>query len=103
MKRTPLLRKERIKAVSKKTAKIRRDAKPARDAYLSAHPRCEFGIENVCTGTSEDVHERLRRSQGGDIAEPTVIAAICRACHTWVHDHPNASYAAGWLRRRWSA
>jgi 5-methylcytosine-specific restriction endonuclease McrA len=45
-----------------------------------------------------DPHHVLRRSQGG-LDTLDNLVTLCRACHSWVHEHPAASIERGLLRR----
>lgn len=72
---------------------------------LADRPYCEAGrlIEDDkhrCDIHSSEMHEPLRRSQGGSIVDVNNSVAICRPCHRWVHDHPALSYDLGLLVRR---
>lgn len=49
---------------------------------------------------AQDPHEPKMRSAGGSITDPDNIVGLCRACHSWVHLHPAAAYALGWLIQR---
>ena len=61
---------------------------------------CEAGVPLVCGGSGEHFHHRKRRSQGG--ADDAVnLLHVCHACHGWIHEHPDASYAARLLVRSW--
>lgn len=61
---------------------------------LAERPRCELRVR--CNGArSVDVHERLKRSRGGNILDPVQahMVTTCRACHDWTEnpgrDEPN--------------
>jgi hypothetical protein len=61
--------------------------------------RCE--IEGPgCTGLGEHVHHRKMRSQGGDNSLACLVHA-CNHCHKRIHEHPEESYANGWLLHFW--
>ena len=45
-----------------------------------------------------DPHHVLRRSQGGQDT-PDNLISLCRAHHSFVHDHPQQSYDLGLLKR----
>lgn len=62
---------------------------------LAERPWCEAGLPRVCTGAAVDVHEKLARSAGGSILDETNCLCLCRACHTWVGDHPREALALG--------
>lgn len=56
---------------------------------LTARPVCE--VRAVCRGArAVDVHERLKRSRGGDILDPRQahMVTACRACHEWTEREP---------------
>ncbi len=61
---------------------------------------CEALIYGVCAGRAAHRHHRLRRSQGGG-DEPANTLDVCGRCHDWIHAHPQAAYARGWLRHSW--
>ncbi len=58
--------------------------------------RCEIGISRECTGKFEHSHHRKMRSQGGTDRVENILA-VDPFCHTWIHAHPEVSYALGWL------
>lgn len=107
MKRTPLVRKTpiaRVKPLPKRSTKAVQMA-PKRSKhvreYLELHPECEARIEGICGFWSWDVHERLRRSQGGDILDGSDQLAVCRPCHNWIGEHPAEAKRRGFARSRW--
>lgn len=61
-----------------------------------AQGRCEARVSDDCTGRAEHAHHRLMRSQGGS-DDPSNLAALCGACHAFVHLNPAWSYEYGWL------
>lgn len=97
MKRVPLNRRAPLRPRSPKMAKAYAKAGGRRDLVarlLAERPRCEARV--LCRGArSVDVHERLSRARGGDILDPVQahMVTICRACHTWVTDHPREAEA----------
>jgi hypothetical protein len=45
-------------------------------------------------------HERLARSQGGDILRPDCV--LCNDCNGWCEDHPRVAAWSGWkLSTKW--
>ena len=74
---------------------------------LAERPRCEtylFGIYPYfkdCTEKAVDCHERLSRARGGSILDESNIITCCRACHTWITDHPAEATKLGLLKSRW--
>jgi hypothetical protein len=52
----------------------------------------------VCDGLAVDLHEPLTRARGGSFLDVGNTVAVCRSCHTWIHDNPEAAKAVGLLR-----
>lgn len=84
------------------TKPIRRQAAPDADywrrlralLYDRARGRCEGQVTDDCRRRDGDLnvsgmeaHHRKLRSQGGGHGVVN-LAALCPACHRWVHDHP---------------
>ena len=44
-----------------------------------------------CNGLAVELHEPLTRARGGSILDPANTIAICRSCHMWIHDNPEAA------------
>jgi len=51
---------------------------------------------------SQDVHEILPRSAGGDILNAEGCLVLCRGCHMYIHAHPERARALGLLRSRYA-
>ena len=101
LKRSPLSRRSRLRP---RSAKARR-TDPARARCKAAVRErsggmCEAYASPGCAGRGCDVHEKLPRAQGGSVTDPDNCLFVCRACHAWIHAHPAASYAFGFLERR---
>ena len=64
--------------------------------YDERGPLCQARTE-VCTAVAADGHEILTRARGGIIVDPDNIILVCRACHEWIHGHPEAATRAGLL------
>lgn len=67
-------------------------------AYARCHKRLGCGARCApgCTDRNDHAHHRLMRSQGGPTTDVNLLN-VCRPCHTWIHDHPQESYALGLL------
>lgn len=53
---------------------------------------------------SQDIHELVRRSQGGSILDIENLLAICRPCHRRINENPNLAirlglHIPGWAMR----
>lgn len=58
-------------------------------AMLTEFPRCQ--VRAVCSGDrAVDVHERLKRSRGGNFLDAVQSHAVttCRPCHEWTEQFP---------------
>ena len=67
---------------------------------LTKVTRCE-ARSGVCTGQPVDVHERLTRARGGSILDEANCMAVCRACHSYIHDNPKWATEQGFLISRY--
>lgn len=58
----------------------------------------------TCAGEdeSEDVHEILARSAGGDILDEQNVLAVCRCCHDWIGRNPKEALSLGLRRSRYA-
>jgi 5-methylcytosine-specific restriction endonuclease McrA len=50
---------------------------------------------------SVDVHELVRRSQGGSILDESNLMCICRPCHTRIGNNPQLAFDLGLARHSW--
>lgn len=50
---------------------------------------------------SRDVHEIVRRSQGGSILEEKNVLAVCRPCHTRIGNKPKLAFDLGLAKHAW--
>ena len=50
---------------------------------------------------SQDVHELIRRSQGGSILDEKNLLCVCRPCHTRIGNHPQLAFDLGLARHSW--
>ena len=91
MRRTPLKRR------SLKRDRFQRELDAITPALMErAEYRCEVGIMD-CSGAFHR-HHKLMRSHGGT-NELSNLVWCCDRCHSFVHRHPEWSYARGWLIR----
>ena len=44
---------------------------------------------------SVDIHELVRRSQGGSILEESNLMAVCRGCHRRIGNYPQLAFDLG--------
>jgi 5-methylcytosine-specific restriction endonuclease McrA len=50
---------------------------------------------------STDVHEIIRRSQGGSILDGDNVLAVCRPCHTRIGNYPQLAFDLGLAKHGW--
>lgn len=50
---------------------------------------------------SQDIHEIKSRARGGSITDMENLVALCRNCHSWVTQNPEAAHEQGWLLHSW--
>lgn len=50
---------------------------------------------------SQDIHELVRRSQGGSILDETNLLAVCRKCHDRIGKYPQLAFDLGLSKHHW--
>ncbi len=80
-----------IKKVSTKRGEQNIDYKIVRDEYLYQHHVCER-----CFKKATEVHHKSGR-WGRLLTKKEFFMAVCRPCHTYIHEHPIESRERGWL------
>lgn len=81
---------------SKKTEAKYKERRALVERLLKARPRCQAcaplaafqGRPVYLQRESQDIHEIVRRSQGGSILDENNLLAVCRTCHTWITENP---------------
>lgn len=92
MKRTALLRRTRLRPVSKKRAKEGRTYSELRKEFLAANAWCLV----VAGKRTTEIHHTAGRS-GANYLDVSTWMAVSREGHVWIHAHPKESRARGWL------
>lgn len=82
-----------IKHISDKQSKLLKEYRIVRDEYMKNHPYCE-----ICGAKSQDLHHKYGR--GKYLSSVEYFMAVCRICHTRVHDNSEESYKKGYLIRK---
>jgi hypothetical protein len=57
----------------------------------------------LCERCGEQVAQHIHHMAGRDgelVVDYTKMAAVCPDCHGWIHAHPSAARATGWLLSR---
>ena len=50
---------------------------------------------------SADIHEIIRRSQGGSILDEENLMAVCRPCHRRIGNYPQLAFELGLAKHGW--
>jgi len=59
------------------------------------------GIPIYARNASCDVHEIIRRSQGGSILDIENLMCVCRKCHIRIGNYPQLAFDLGLAKRGW--
>lgn len=102
-------RTKRLKPRSKKMEAKYVDRRAFVVKILSERPYCEAcpkfaahdGLKTYHRFGSRDVHELVRRSQGGSILDENNVLAVCRKCHERIGREPNLAFELGLAKRSW--
>jgi 5-methylcytosine-specific restriction endonuclease McrA len=107
MKRTPLIRRAPLRAIGKRSRLRDKEWKVNRKLAMElAGGRCEYEAEGLhhlygrCAAPAVHVHHLLPSSAGGSHSI-TNLRALCEFHHSYIHAHPTAHYASGWLISRY--
>lgn len=104
LKRTPLKSSsKKINHRSKKTEEKYKLRRPLVERLLSERPWCEAcpvfaahdGLVTYQRRPSVDVHELVRRSQGGSILDESNLMCVCRLCHSRIGNEPALAFELG--------
>lgn len=109
MKRTPLKRTGFKRKRSKKREAEYVERRQLVERMLGERPYCEAcpvfaKHDNVVTYIrrgSVDIHELVRRSQGGSILDESNCIAVCRECHTRIGNYPELAFQLGLAKHGW--
>jgi len=59
------------------------------------------GVSVYKRNQSCDVHEIIRRSQGGSILDMENLMCVCRPCHTRIGNYPQLAFDLGLAKHGW--
>lgn len=105
LKRTPLNKR------SSKTKDEYKNRIPLVKKLLQEKPYCEAcpkfaaydGKVSYVRNPSQDVHEIIRRSQGGSILDESNLLCVCRPCHRRIGDNPRLAFELGLAKHGWES
>lgn len=83
--------------------------RPLVEKLLSQKPYCEAcpvfakhdGKLTYVRNSSCDIHEIVRRSQGGSILDEKNLLAVCRSCHNRIGNYPQLAFDLGLAKHGW--
>lgn len=110
MKRSPIKRSSKpIAKRSKKTEEKYVHRREFVAEVLAEQPFCQAckvfaSFDKKSTfihNKSTDVHELVRRSQGGSILDKKNVIAVCRPCHTRIGNEPKLAFDLGLAKHAW--
>ncbi len=113
--KTPLKAKTGLKSTkglnkrSKKMESAYEKRRPFVEKILKERPLCEAckvfashdGKATFNHHMSRDVHEIVRRSQGGSILDESNVLAVCRPCHIRIGNYPQLAFDLGLAKHGW--
>ena len=88
----------KIPQVSSKRKKKDAEYLKLRERYLSDNPLCMVKV-NGCSHNATDVHHTRSGSDRDTyyLVQSTWLA-VCRACHSWIHENPEKARILGYLK-----
>lgn len=94
---------------SKKKEAEYRQRRPLVERLLGERPWCEAcpvfaKHDNLVVYNrkrSVDIHEIIRRSQGGSILDEENLLAVCRDCHRRIGNYPALAFELGLAKHGW--
>ena len=92
-----LERPKKISPVSKKMRETMDEYSKRRTAFLVIHNQCQAKLVG-CTGKATDVHHKAGR--GDNYLKISTWLAVCRTCHRWIEENPDAAKELGYSETR---
>ena len=94
---------------SKKKEEEYKLRRPLVARLLEERPWCEAcpkfaehdGVVTYTRNRSSDIHEIIRRSQGGSILDEENLMSVCRPCHTRIGNYPQLAFDLGLAKHGW--
>ena len=71
----------------------------ASELFLWLGPVARGG--QVAQGVAVCLHERVKRSAAGPLADPTNVLRSCPPCNTWIEDNPGPAWMLGLSLHGW--
>jgi hypothetical protein len=87
-----LKRSGRLRYASPKRQSEYKEYAKVKKAYLALHPMCE----KCKKAKSQDIHHKAGRV-GRYLCDYSLFAALCRACHDFIHQNGREARKQGWI------
>jgi hypothetical protein len=87
-----------ISPVSKRRRVEMDEYSKLREAFLVVKPHCEAKLQG-CTAKATDVHHKAGRV-GDNYLKISTWLAVCRSCHRFIEDNPDAAKELGFSQSR---
>jgi hypothetical protein len=91
--------KKPIPSRSQKRSKEEKLYSAKRILHLQDHPMCEAHLPGICTDYATDIHH-MSGKIGDLLTDERYFKALCRACHTFVENNPEAAKELGFSINR---
>jgi len=99
--------RKKLRPRSAKQEKVYEKRRPLVAKLLSERQWCEAcpvfaahdGVVTYRRRRSTDVHELVRRSQGGSILDEANCMTVCRPCHRRIGEYPQLAFDLGLAKR----
>jgi hypothetical protein len=90
--------KSAISQVSSKRKKKDQEYLKLRNRFLTQNHLCQLAVAG-CTNGATDVHHKFSGSDRDTyyLVQSTWLA-VCRACHSWIHENPEKARILGHLK-----
>lgn len=92
--RSEVKKKKSINPISNKQKTLLAEYRVVRDEFMKANTICQAKLER-CTYEATDLHHK--RSRGKYLSVVKYFMAVCRNCHTEIHEKSEQSYRLGHL------
>lgn len=104
-----MIRKNKPRKQNKKKEEAQAERRKFVALILKERPLCQAckpfaAHDNKVTYNqhlSRDVHELVRRSQGGSIVDADNVLAVCRPCHVRIGNYPQLAFDLGLAKHGW--
>tara|TARA_R110000822_G_scaffold39105_3_gene107692 strand:- start:186 stop:596 length:411 start_codon:yes stop_codon:yes gene_type:complete len=95
--KSKILKRKPINPKSKKMKSADQAYTILRRKFMEEKPMCEAAL-HCCNTLSTDVHHK--KGRGEYHLKVDTWLSVCRACHTWIEEHPKEAKELGYSEQR---